>query len=93
MKLALDASVLLTVFYQEPGAEDWMEVLIQARRAARERGSRARHSAGDRTSLLAGGRRTPASGQTSSLPRAPRSGATWRSALPTTGPPFPPNSL
>jgi len=32
MKLALDASVLLTVFNQEPGAEDWMEVLIQARR-------------------------------------------------------------
>lgn len=32
MKLALDASVLLTVFNQEPGAEDWIEVLIQARR-------------------------------------------------------------
>lgn len=32
MKLALDASVLLTLFNQEPGAEDWMEVLIQARR-------------------------------------------------------------
>jgi hypothetical protein len=32
VKLALDASVLLTVFKQEPGAEDWMEVLIQARR-------------------------------------------------------------
>jgi predicted nucleic acid-binding protein len=32
MKLALDASVLLTVFNQEPGAEDWMEALIQARR-------------------------------------------------------------
>jgi predicted nucleic acid-binding protein len=32
MKLALDASVLLTVFKQEPGAEDWIEVLIQARR-------------------------------------------------------------
>lgn len=32
MKLALDASVLLTVFNQEPGAEDWMEILIQARR-------------------------------------------------------------
>ena len=32
MKLALDASVLLTVFNQELGAEDWMEVLIQARR-------------------------------------------------------------
>lgn len=32
MKLALDASVLLTVFNQEPGAEEWMEVLIQARR-------------------------------------------------------------
>ncbi len=33
MKLALDASVLLTVFNQETGAEDWMEVLIQARLA------------------------------------------------------------
>lgn len=32
MKLALDASVLLTVFNQEPGAEDWIEILIQARR-------------------------------------------------------------
>ena len=32
MKLALDASVLLTVCNQELGAEDWMEVLIQARR-------------------------------------------------------------
>jgi predicted nucleic acid-binding protein len=32
MKLALDTSVLLTVFNQEPGAEDWMELLIQARR-------------------------------------------------------------
>jgi predicted nucleic acid-binding protein len=32
MKLALDASVLLTVFNQEPGADDWMETLIQARR-------------------------------------------------------------
>lgn len=32
MKLARDASVLLTLFNQEPGAEDWMEVLIQARR-------------------------------------------------------------
>ncbi len=32
MKLALDASVLLTVFNQEPGAEEWMEVLIRARR-------------------------------------------------------------
>ena len=40
MKLALDASVLLTVFNQEPKAEDWMEVLIQARRhlAAKDRG-------------------------------------------------------
>jgi hypothetical protein len=28
VKLALDASVLLTVFNQEPGAEDWMEVFI-----------------------------------------------------------------
>jgi len=32
MKLALDASVLLTVFNQEPGAEEWMETLIQVRR-------------------------------------------------------------
>ena len=30
MKLALDMSVLLTVFNQEPGAEEWMEILIQA---------------------------------------------------------------
>ena len=32
MKLALDTSVLLTVFNQEPGAEEWMEILIRARR-------------------------------------------------------------
>ena len=32
MKLALDASVLLTLFNQELGAADWMEVLIGARR-------------------------------------------------------------
>ncbi len=32
MRLALDTSVLLTIFNQEPGAEDWMEALIQARR-------------------------------------------------------------
>lgn len=32
MKLALDASVLLTIFNQEPGAEAWMETLIRARR-------------------------------------------------------------
>ena len=32
MRLALDTSVLLTIFNQEPGAEDWMESLIQARR-------------------------------------------------------------
>jgi len=32
VKLALDSSVLLAVFNQEPGAEEWMEVLIQARR-------------------------------------------------------------
>jgi len=32
LRLALDTSVLLTVFNQEPGAEDWMETLIQARR-------------------------------------------------------------
>lgn len=33
MRLALDSSVLLTVFNQEAGAEDWMEALIEARRA------------------------------------------------------------
>ncbi len=32
MRLALDTSVLLTVFNREPGAEEWMEVLVQARR-------------------------------------------------------------
>ncbi len=32
MRLALDTSVLLTIFNQEPGAEDWMEALIRARR-------------------------------------------------------------
>lgn len=32
MRLALDTSVLLTIFNQEPGAETWMEVLIKARR-------------------------------------------------------------
>ena len=32
MRLALDTSVLLTIFNQEPGAEDWIEALIQARR-------------------------------------------------------------
>ncbi len=32
MRLALDTSVLLTIFNQEPGAEDWMETLVQARR-------------------------------------------------------------
>jgi predicted nucleic acid-binding protein len=32
MRLALDSSVLLTVFNQEPGAEDWMEELVEARR-------------------------------------------------------------
>jgi predicted nucleic acid-binding protein len=32
MKLALDTSILLTVFNQEPGAGDWMEILVQARR-------------------------------------------------------------
>lgn len=32
MRLALDTSVLLTIFNQEPGAEDWMDALIQARR-------------------------------------------------------------
>jgi predicted nucleic acid-binding protein len=32
MRLALDSSVLLTVFNQEPGAEDWMEALVRSRR-------------------------------------------------------------
>lgn len=32
MRLALDTSVLLTIFNREPGAADWMEALIQARR-------------------------------------------------------------
>jgi hypothetical protein len=32
MRLALDTSVLLTIFNQEPGAETWMEALIKARR-------------------------------------------------------------
>ncbi|MEE8522317.1 MAG: type II toxin-antitoxin system VapC family toxin [Thermoanaerobaculia bacterium] len=32
MRLALDTSVLLTIFNQEPGAEEWMEALIEARR-------------------------------------------------------------
>jgi len=32
MRLALDTSVLLTIFNQEPGAEEWMEALIRARR-------------------------------------------------------------
>ena len=32
MKLSLDTPVLLTVFNQGPGSEDWMEALIQARR-------------------------------------------------------------
>ena len=33
MRLALDSSVLLTIFNQEPGAEEWIEELIQARKA------------------------------------------------------------
>ena len=33
MRLALDSSVLLTIFNREPGAEEWMEELIQARKA------------------------------------------------------------
>lgn len=33
MRLALDSSVLLTIFNQEPGAEEWMEELIRARKA------------------------------------------------------------
>jgi hypothetical protein len=32
MKLALDSSVLLTIFNQEPGAEEWMDRLVEARR-------------------------------------------------------------
>lgn len=32
MRLALDSSVLLTIFNREPGAMDWIEALIEARR-------------------------------------------------------------
>lgn len=32
MNTALDSSTLLTIFNQEPGAEEWMEVLVSARR-------------------------------------------------------------
>ena len=32
MRLALDSSVLLTIFNQEPEAEGWIEALIEARR-------------------------------------------------------------
>jgi hypothetical protein len=32
VKLALDTSVLLTIFNREPGAEEWIEALIEARR-------------------------------------------------------------
>lgn len=32
MKTALDSSVLLAIFNDEPGAERWMETLIAARR-------------------------------------------------------------
>ena len=32
MRLALDTSVLLTIFNREPGAEEWMEALVRARR-------------------------------------------------------------
>lgn len=32
MRLALDSSVLLTIFNREPGAEAWIEALIEARR-------------------------------------------------------------
>ena len=35
MKLALDTSVLLTIFNREEGAERWLEALIEARREAR----------------------------------------------------------
>jgi hypothetical protein len=33
MRLALDSSVLLTIFNREPGAEEWIEELIRARKA------------------------------------------------------------
>lgn len=32
MRIALDTSVLLTIFNREPGAEEWMEALVSARR-------------------------------------------------------------
>ncbi len=32
MRLALDTSILLTIFNHEPGAEVWMEALVTARR-------------------------------------------------------------
>lgn len=35
MILALDTSVLLTIFNEEPGADRWMEALIGARRRGR----------------------------------------------------------
>lgn len=35
MTVALDSSVLLKIFNQEPGAEEWIEALIEARREAR----------------------------------------------------------
>ena len=35
MKLAVDSSVLLAIFNKEPGAEDWLEALIDARRHGR----------------------------------------------------------
>ncbi len=35
MRVALDSSVLLTIFNREPGAEEWMEALIEARREGR----------------------------------------------------------
>ncbi len=32
MKLALDSSVLLSIFNREPGAEEWLEALVRARK-------------------------------------------------------------
>lgn len=32
MRLALDTSALLTIFNHEPGAEEWMDALVSARR-------------------------------------------------------------
>ncbi len=35
MRVALDSSVLLAIFNGEPGADDWLEALIEARREGR----------------------------------------------------------